>query len=122
MKWNEGKTRMLCISSTRSYEPKPFLNTFENTEFVLVENMKILGFHFNNEPNVRYNMQILQCKFKCQVWSLRHLKQNGFKQSELVRVYTEMIRPVAKYCSSVFHSMVKAADSHELERIHTQIG
>ena len=32
-----------------------------------------------------------------------------------------MIRPVAKYCSAVFHPMITAADSHELECIQMQV-
>ena len=31
-----------------------------------------------------------------------------------------MIRPVAEYCSSVFHSMITESDSNELERIQMQ--
>ena len=31
-----------------------------------------------------------------------------------------MVRPVAEYCSVIFHSMITAADSHELERIQMQ--
>ena len=120
MKLNEEKTRMLCILSARSYRPKPFLITSNGNEILPVDTMKILGFHFNNEPSVNYNMQIVQRKFKCRIWSLRHLKRNGFSKSELVRVYTSMIRPVAEYCSSVFHSMITSADSLELERIQMQ--
>ena len=31
-----------------------------------------------------------------------------------------MIRPVAEYCSSVFHSIITETDSHELERVQMQ--
>ena len=31
-----------------------------------------------------------------------------------------MIRPVAEYCSSVYHSLITEADSHELEREQMQ--
>ena len=31
-----------------------------------------------------------------------------------------MIRPVAEYCSSVYHALITEADSHELERIQMQ--
>ena len=31
-----------------------------------------------------------------------------------------MIRPVAEYCSVVFHPLITASDSHELERIQMQ--
>ena len=31
-----------------------------------------------------------------------------------------MVRPVAEYCSVVFHPLITASDSHELERIQIQ--
>ena len=64
-----------------------------------------LGFYFNTEPNVKLNMKMVQRKLKCRVWSLRHLKWNGFKTGELVKVYAAMVRSVAEYCSAVFHSL-----------------
>ena len=65
-------------------------------------------------------MRIVHRKFKCRVWSLRHLKQNGFKKDELGKVYKTMIRPVAEYCSSVYHALINKADSLELERVQMQ--
>ena len=82
--------------------------------------LKVLGFNFSDEPTVRAHLRVVQRKFKCRVWSLRHLKRNGFSQSDLVRVYQAMVRPVAEYCSPVFHTMITASDSHELERIQMQ--
>ena len=31
-----------------------------------------------------------------------------------------MVRPVAEYCSVVYHPLITASDSHELERIQMQ--
>ena len=59
-------------------------------------------------------------QFKNRVWSLRHLKRNGFTKPDLVKVYAAMVRPVAEYCSSVFHTLITASDSHEFERIQMQ--
>ena len=35
-------------------------------------------------------------------------------------VYVSMIRPVAEYCSVVFHTLITTADSLELERVQAQ--
>ena len=64
--------------------------------------------------------KILIKKFKSRVWSLHHLKRNGFSQPDLVRVYKSMIRPVAEYCSSVYHTMITKSDSEELEQVPMQ--
>ena len=39
---------------------------------------------------------------------------------DLVKVYVSMIRPVADYCSSVFHPLITKNDSDELQRILAQ--
>ena len=111
---------MLCISSARSYVPCPYLQTIENQTITASKSMKVLGFHFSSEPNVKENLYVLQNKFKNRIWALRHLKRNGFKQNDLVRVYRSMIRPVAEYCSPVYHPLITQKDSHELERIQMQ--
>ena len=55
-------------------------------------------------------------KFKSRIWTLRHLKQNGFTNSNLVLVYKSMIRPLVEYCSSVYHSLITTSDSLELAK------
>ena len=121
-KFNNNKTRMLYISSACTYTPRSFIITSDGTKILSVDKVKILGFHFNGEPSVKENLRVLQRKFKLRSWCLRHLKQNGFKNNELVRVYTAMIRPVAMYSTSVLHPMITVADSLELERIQMQDG
>ena len=51
---------------------------------------------------------------------MRHLKRNGYNNSSLVTVYTSMIRPLAEYCSSVFHALITSSDSYEIERLQMQ--
>ena len=117
---NNNKTKMMCISAARTYVPASYIITTSGERIDTDKTMKILGFHFDTTPTVKYHLKLLHRRFKSRVWALRHLKINGFKQNELVRVYKMMIRPVAEYCSSVFHSMITQSDSLELERIQMQ--
>ena len=117
---NEDKTRMLCISSARSYLPEAYFHSSDGTRIKSSASLKVLGFTFTGEPNVRAHIKLLQQKFKARIWALRHLRRNGFQQKDLVLVYKSMVRPVAEYCSSVFYSMMTAADSLEIERIQMQ--
>lgn len=117
---NNDKTKMLCISAARSYQPEPYLISSDGTRIDCVKSAKILGFHFDTNPNVATHMAITQKKFKSRLWALRHLKHNGLTSSELVRVYQSMIRPIAEYCSVLFHSLITLRDSLELERIQAQ--
>ena len=49
-----------------------------------------------------------------------NLKKNGFTKGDLLRVYVSMVRPLAEYCSSVFHALITKTDSDEFERIQAQ--
>ena len=117
MQINALKTKMFCISNAWSYLPHPYLLTTDGTVLRPSETLKILGCHFSSVPTVREHLRVMLKKFKCRIWSLRHLKRNGFTQGELVRAYVAMIRP---YCSVVFHSLITQSDSNELERVQGQ--
>ena len=106
MKLNAGKTRLLCISPPLSYVPDPFIDDSKDDRITAVKELKILGFHFNTEPNVKAHMAITQKKFLSRIWTLRHLRRNGFKPNELVRVYVSMVRPVAEYCSNIYGPLI----------------
>ena len=75
MQINKTKTNMMCISAAKTYEPQSYVMALDGTKKETGEKMKILGFHFNSEPNVRYHMKLLHRRFKCRLWSLRHLKK-----------------------------------------------
>ena len=111
---------MLVISAAKSYTPEAYLTSTDGSLVKSQETIKILGFNFDTHPNVSAHMKVVQRKFKCRLWSLRHLKKNGFSKPDLVKVYKAMILPVAEYCSAVFHPLITKSDSNELERIQMQ--
>jgi hypothetical protein len=47
---------------------------------------------------------------------LRHLKNFGFDEKELVQVYCAQVRSVMDYCSVVYHSLLTEEQSNLLER------
>ena len=120
MRINNDKTKMLCISACKSYVPQAYFHSSGGSRVSSTNSMKILGFTFSDQPNVKLHLKLLQQKLKCRIWALRHLRRNGFKQPDLVVVYTSMIRPLAEYCSSVYYSMITDSDSLELERLQMQ--
>ena len=120
MKLNASKTKMLCILAAKSYKPEAFFATDDRVTVMSSDSLRVLGFHFGTRPTVKTNMQVLQRKFKCRIWLIRHLKKNGFKQGELLTVYKTIICPVAEYCSTVYQALITDADTNELERIQMQ--
>ena len=70
MKLNYQKTRMLCISAASSYTPIAYVDTPDGSRITSESSMKVLGFMFGQQPNVKDNMKSVQRKFRSRVWSL----------------------------------------------------
>ena len=99
---NNNKTKMITISTARSYHSESYILTTTGTRISSEDTLKVLGFTFSKRPDVSEHIKITLRKFKCRIWALRHLKRNGLKKNDLTLVYKTMIRPLAEYCSSVF--------------------
>ena len=104
MKVNSDKTAMICISDALAYEADAFMLDADNNRIGCQRSIKALGMHFSNSPDMWAHVTSIKKKMQTRYWMLRNLKKSGFTDSELVRVYTTMIRPVAEYGAVVFHS------------------
>ena len=79
--------------------------------------MKILGFHFGDKPTVEKHIEEMSKKFRRRLWFVRHLK-NAIKSSkELVECYSCFVRPIAEYCSNVFHPMLSKTQTACVENL-----
>ena len=54
------------------------------------------------------------------MWILRHLREAGFNESELVKVYQTEIRPVHNYMCEVYHAMLTDEQDERIERMQSQ--
>ena len=79
--------------------------------------MKVLGFTFGSRPTCAAHVETIRRSVRGRYWLLIHLRQHGFSEEELLRVYTVVIRPVAEYCAVVFHSMLTDREDEQLERL-----
>ena len=121
MKINVDKTNMIAISAAISFVPECYIEAGED-EVVRSgqDNIKILGFTFSTRPTVNAHIEETIKKCRRRYWILRHLKNYGFDESELVMVYKSQVRSVLEYCSVVYHSMLTADQAEALERCQTQ--
>lgn len=117
---NDSKTNMLCVSDSLSYVPHTFFRTPSNELVKSSPEMKVLGYNFSNRPTPALHIQRTITKLKRNYWTLRHLRNIGFNNEELVEVYKSSIRPAAEYCSVVFHSMMTDEQDEALE--NAQVG
>ena len=117
---NSLKTKLLCISDAISYTPKAHFTDSQGNYLESGENMKVLGFHFSNKPNMNLQMEMIRRKFMARIWILRHLKHRGFLETELLQVYKTIILPIHDYCSTVYHFTITKVQIAALERLQAQ--
>ena len=103
---NASKTALLVVSSAKSYEAHAHLYDAENVHIDNTNEMKMLGFVFNTRGDVASHIDQLVKKFRQKVWTLRHLRKNGFTEAELVKVYVSYMRPAIEYGAPIYHPML----------------
>ena len=65
------------------------------------------------------HVEAIRKRFRQRYWVLRHLRGLGLNESELVRVYTTVIRPIADYCCPVYHSQLTDEQDELVERLQS---
>ena len=116
---NRKKTQLLVISPPNGCHTRAVLNIGDE-EIHSQERLKLVGFTFCEKPDASEHVQQIREKFRVRVWMLYHLKRAGFKGRTLYRLYCCYLRTVIEYCSVVYHSLLTAGQSEDLERIHRQ--
>ena len=114
---NAGKTTLLAVSAAKSYETRAHIYDDQNQRVDNSGTLKALGFTFNSKGDVSTQVDILAKKFRKKVWSLRHLRKSGLRESELLRVYEIYIRPTVEYSAPIYHPMLTGAQETQLERL-----
>ena len=119
MKVNTAKTGLLCVSDSLNHKTRAYIQDSEGARIESGEKLKVLGWHFSTRPTVEAHVEVLRRRFRERYWILRHLKHNGFEITDLVTVYTTMVRPVADYMMEVYHSMLTDWQDEAIERLQT---
>ena len=116
MKVNTAKTNMLLVSDKMLYTPEAFIEDGNGTRITSgSESIKILGFHIGSDGSCWHHVKAITKNIRQRYWVLWNLRAFGFDQDELVRVYTSTIRPLADYCSVVYHSALTDEMDEALE-------
>ena len=114
---NTSKTAMMCVSGALDYEADAFILDENQCRIGCGDSMKILGMKFSNRLDMEDQVKHITKAVRSRYWILRNLKSNGFNSEELVHVYKTMIRPVAEYACSVYHSILTDDQDERLERL-----
>lgn len=116
---NTKKTKLICISDSISFEAAAEIRAENGDLLTSGSDLKLLGFRFGQRPNCALHVQGIRHSFRERYWLLMHLKQHHFTEEELITAYKSMIRPIAEYCSVVFHSMLTDQQDEQIERLQS---
>ena len=97
MRVNTGKTSMICVSDSLSFEAEAFIYDEDDNRIGCQDGLKALGMVFGKRPTMDLHVEQVKKKMRQRYWILRNLKMSGFSNEELVKVYSTMIRLVADY-------------------------
>ena len=114
---NTKKTAVLAISGARSYKANVYIGDHQGNRIESQDKLKTLGFVFNSRGDVADQVELLKNKFRSRLWTLRELRRHEFSEAELLKVYSTMIRPVVEYSAVIYHSMLSAEQTNELEKL-----
>ena len=117
---NEDKTNLLCVSDSINFKTLAFIEDSNGNKIECGTDMKILGFYFSDRTGVDKHVNEVVKKLRQRFWSLRHLQNLGFSETDLVAVYKASIRPLADYCCPAYHSLLSDVQDQALER--AQVG
>ena len=116
---NDDKTGVMCVSGATSFEAGVKLRA-RNGEVAGSSTMKCLGVTIDNDCSFKTHVSNLAAKIRSKTWTLTKLKRFGMDQSDLKKVYTSLIRPVAEYASVVWHPMLTDEQARSIERQQNQ--
>ena len=117
---NKSKTKMLCVSDTKTYMAEAFILDGDGHKTTSGGGMKVLGYHIDSRPTAHAHVRALQVRMRDTVWILRHLGLASFTKEELARVYKTIVRPVLDYCAVIYHPMLTDEQDQQIERLQAQ--
>ena len=120
MKVNAAKTNLVAVSDALSFKAESYIEDVDGTVLRTGGGMKVLGFHLSDRPTVGSHIEALNKRLRARLWVLRHLRESGFSEEELVRVYKVVIRPVHDYLCVVYHPMMTDEHDERVERMQAQ--
>ena len=85
MKVNQSKTQLLCLTAAINSEVSSFITTPSGDTVESSSEMVLLGFKFGNKPTVAAHVDFIISKFNSRSWLIRHLKQAGVPDQDLVK-------------------------------------
>ena len=116
---NDSKTGIMCVSGATSFKAGVKLSG-RSGEIVGSKTLKCLGVTIDSDCSFKSHVKNLAAKIRSKTWTLSRLKRLGMSESDLKKVYTSLIRPVAEYASVVWYPLLTEEQARTIERQQDQ--
>ena len=90
---NTDKAKLLVVSDALTYDPEAYIEDVDGSELTIRDGLKILGFNFSRKPNVAGHIDALRRRFRQCFWILIQLREFGFSEDELAKIYRTIVHP-----------------------------
>ena len=121
---NQKKTQMLCISASTHDDCVTYIRPVSDgqiSETSSANQLKILGFWFSSKPTVSLHVTKMCEKFRARLWGFRRLKLAGLPISDLLKIYTTVLRPILEFACVTFGPMLTNELSDTVERLQLKV-
>lgn len=102
MKINASKTKEILVSFKKVMPPVPHI-TVNGEEIERVSHCKLLGVYLNDQLNWNTHVDQIFKRASQRLHFLSCLKRSKLSCTDLVKVYTSLVRPVTEYACQVWH-------------------
>ena len=120
MKVNGSKTSLMLVTAATSYRARAEIKDTEGTTIKSSKNAKYLGVTLDSDCTFSAHVENVKKRVRSRAWTLNALKQNGFTDEDLIRIYCTYVRPIAEYASVAWGTMISQEQSNMLEKQQSQ--
>ena len=117
---NGSKTTLMCVTAASSYQASAEICDVAGNKIKSLDTAKFLGVTLDSNCTWATQVNNVQKKIRSRSWTLNTLRQSGFSDEELVKVYCRYIRPLAEYASQAWGKMLTQDQARALERQQNQ--
>ena len=98
---NDQKTGLMCISASRSFDSRAVLKGGKGEEITGLDCLKFLGFTLDADCSITTHIDKTCKNLRARKWALNLLKKAGMSRTDLTKVNTTILRPIAEYACVV---------------------
>ena len=119
MRVNTTKTKemMICFCRDETHVTATPTVVIDGNTIERVTQAKVLGVTISADLSWNAHVDAIVCKARKRVFIIYQLKRAGISQSDLLRIYVSVIRPVMEYACQVWHTSLPDYLSDNIETI-----